>query len=92
MRYELGFYIQEDSILHSHCCENLNSYMVVTVRIPYSFLIAVFIFTELLLNRIPRILSQPFQEQTPNQHLTTSKHTANPYHLQQLPRQAYTPT
>jgi hypothetical protein len=26
VRYELGFYIPEDDILHSHCRENLNSY------------------------------------------------------------------
>jgi hypothetical protein len=28
VRYELGFYIPEDDILHSHCLENLKSYMV----------------------------------------------------------------
>jgi hypothetical protein len=27
VKYELGFYIPEDGILHSHCSENLNSYM-----------------------------------------------------------------
>jgi hypothetical protein len=27
MNYELGFYIPEDGILHSHRCENLKSYM-----------------------------------------------------------------
>jgi hypothetical protein len=26
VRYELGFYIPEDAILHSHRCENLKSY------------------------------------------------------------------
>jgi hypothetical protein len=26
LRYELGFYIPEDAILHSHRCENLKSY------------------------------------------------------------------
>jgi hypothetical protein len=26
VRYELGFYIPEDNILHSHCCENLTFY------------------------------------------------------------------
>jgi hypothetical protein len=26
--YELGFYIPEDGILHSHCRENLKSYIV----------------------------------------------------------------
>jgi hypothetical protein len=28
VRYELGFYITEDDILHSHCRENLKSYIV----------------------------------------------------------------
>jgi hypothetical protein len=32
VRYELGFYIPEDSILRSHCCENLLSYVVVHNR------------------------------------------------------------
>jgi hypothetical protein len=27
VRYELGFYIPEDDILHSHCRENLESYI-----------------------------------------------------------------
>jgi hypothetical protein len=27
VRYELGFYILEDGILHSHSCENLKSYI-----------------------------------------------------------------
>jgi hypothetical protein len=27
VRYELGFYIPEDDILHSHCRENLKSYI-----------------------------------------------------------------
>jgi hypothetical protein len=26
VKYELGFYIPEDGILHSHCRENLKSY------------------------------------------------------------------
>jgi hypothetical protein len=26
--YELGFYVPEDGILHSHGCENLKSYLV----------------------------------------------------------------
>jgi hypothetical protein len=30
VRYELGFYIPEDGILHSHCCENLKSYIALT--------------------------------------------------------------
>jgi hypothetical protein len=30
MRYELGFYIQEDAILHSHRRENLRFYMEVS--------------------------------------------------------------
>jgi hypothetical protein len=30
VRYELGFYIPEDGILHSHRRENLKSYMVLT--------------------------------------------------------------
>jgi hypothetical protein len=30
VRYELGFYISEDDILHSHCRENLKSYTVLT--------------------------------------------------------------
>jgi hypothetical protein len=31
MRYELGFYIPEDGILHSNRRENMKSYMVLTV-------------------------------------------------------------
>jgi hypothetical protein len=27
LRYELGFYIPEDDILHSHCRENVKSYI-----------------------------------------------------------------
>jgi hypothetical protein len=27
VKYELSFYIPEDGILHSHCRENLKSYM-----------------------------------------------------------------
>jgi hypothetical protein len=30
VRYELGFYIPEDDILHSHSCENLKSYIALT--------------------------------------------------------------
>jgi hypothetical protein len=30
MRYELGFYISEDAILHSHRRENLKSYIALT--------------------------------------------------------------
>jgi hypothetical protein len=30
VRYELGFYIPGDDILHSHCCENLKSYIALT--------------------------------------------------------------
>jgi hypothetical protein len=38
MRYELGFYIPEDGILHGHCRENLESYLKPkkTVDIPHS--------------------------------------------------------
>jgi hypothetical protein len=28
VKYELGFYIPEDDILHSHCRENLRSYLI----------------------------------------------------------------
>jgi hypothetical protein len=28
VKYELGFYIPEDDILHSPCCEHLKSYIV----------------------------------------------------------------
>jgi hypothetical protein len=28
VKYEQGFYITEDDILHSHCCENLKSYVI----------------------------------------------------------------
>jgi hypothetical protein len=36
MRYELGFYVPEDDIRHSHCCENLRSYLGGNVSIlPY---------------------------------------------------------
>jgi hypothetical protein len=27
VKYELGFYIPEDGLLHSHCLENLKSYI-----------------------------------------------------------------
>jgi hypothetical protein len=30
VRYELSFYIPEDDILHSHCRENLKSYIALT--------------------------------------------------------------
>jgi hypothetical protein len=30
VRYELGFYIPEDGILHGHCRENLKSYIALT--------------------------------------------------------------
>jgi hypothetical protein len=30
VRYELDFYIPEDDILHSHCRENLKSYIALT--------------------------------------------------------------
>jgi hypothetical protein len=30
VKYELGFYIPEDGILHSHCRENLKSYIPLT--------------------------------------------------------------
>jgi hypothetical protein len=29
VKYELGFYIPEDDILHSHCRESLKSYNVI---------------------------------------------------------------
>jgi hypothetical protein len=29
VKYELGFYIPEDAMLHSHCRENLRSYKVI---------------------------------------------------------------
>jgi hypothetical protein len=31
VRYELGFYIPKDGILHSRCLENLKSYITLTV-------------------------------------------------------------
>jgi hypothetical protein len=30
VNYELSFYIPEDGILHSHCCENIKSYTALT--------------------------------------------------------------
>jgi hypothetical protein len=30
VKYELGFYIPEDEILHSHCRQNLKSYIALT--------------------------------------------------------------
>jgi hypothetical protein len=39
MKYELGFYITEDGVLHSHCPENLKSYILRTLfRILYNIL------------------------------------------------------
>jgi hypothetical protein len=35
VKYELGFYIPEDGILHSHCRKNLKSYIALTVRAMY---------------------------------------------------------
>jgi hypothetical protein len=35
VKYELGFYIPEDDILHSHCRENLKSYIALTGRSLY---------------------------------------------------------
>jgi hypothetical protein len=32
VKYELGLYIPEHAILHSHCRENLKSYITSTVR------------------------------------------------------------
>jgi hypothetical protein len=32
VKYELGFYIPEDAILHSHCRGNLKSYIALTAR------------------------------------------------------------
>jgi hypothetical protein len=36
VKYELGFYIIEDGILHSHCRENLKSYIVFPVAAGHS--------------------------------------------------------
>jgi hypothetical protein len=30
VKYELGFYIPEDGVLHSHCRENVKSYIALT--------------------------------------------------------------
>jgi hypothetical protein len=30
VKYEMGFYIPEDDILHSHCRENIESYIALT--------------------------------------------------------------
>jgi hypothetical protein len=35
VKYELGSYIPEDGILHSHRCENLRSYIALTGRTLY---------------------------------------------------------
>jgi hypothetical protein len=32
VKYELGFYIPEDDILHSNCGENLKSYLLIPPR------------------------------------------------------------
>jgi hypothetical protein len=37
VKYELGFYIPDDDILHNHRRENLKSYNNVTVRVPLKF-------------------------------------------------------
>jgi hypothetical protein len=37
VRYELGFYVPEYSVLHSHCRENLTSYILkIEFRILYN--------------------------------------------------------
>jgi hypothetical protein len=36
VRYELGFYISEDGILHSHRRENLKSYIVTGISLSLS--------------------------------------------------------
>jgi hypothetical protein len=46
VKYEMGFYIPEDGILHSHCRENLKSYIVgrlFHIRITYVFPTNVFL-------------------------------------------------
>jgi hypothetical protein len=30
VKYDLGFYVPKDDILHSHCCGNLKSYIALT--------------------------------------------------------------
>jgi hypothetical protein len=49
VRYKLGFYVPEDDILHSHCCENFKSYTSTTfflaVRIVSSHYISPFILS-----------------------------------------------
>jgi hypothetical protein len=37
MKYELGFYLTEDDILHSDCRERLKSYCNVTFKKKYNF-------------------------------------------------------
>jgi hypothetical protein len=32
VKYEMGFYITEDGVVHSHCRENLKSYTELTGR------------------------------------------------------------
>jgi hypothetical protein len=34
VRYELGFYIPEDDMLHSRRCENLKSYRTMELQVP----------------------------------------------------------
>jgi hypothetical protein len=34
LRYELGFYIREEGILHGHCRENLKSYVGKGIQLP----------------------------------------------------------
>jgi hypothetical protein len=48
VKYELGFYIPEDDILHSHRCENLKSYKSIVVSITNyfkHFMVAIFVDT-----------------------------------------------
>jgi hypothetical protein len=40
VKYELGFYIPEDGTLHSHCCENLKSYIITVLFFPANMLYA----------------------------------------------------
>jgi hypothetical protein len=36
VKYELGFYIPEDAILHSHCRENLKYYIIITILMQFN--------------------------------------------------------
>jgi hypothetical protein len=45
VKYELGFYIPEDDILHSHCHENLGSYNVVVPK-PIMMLLYIYFIKE----------------------------------------------